>query len=76
MLDMEQSSSITARFSTKPCDFCRTNVDRHCRFIDKRVRTAGLLRGDTIQCRGTEVVLVVESPPAYDAIVTTEVLPG
>jgi 3-oxoadipate enol-lactonase len=27
MLDMELSSSITARFSTRPCDFCRTNLD-------------------------------------------------
>ena len=25
--DMEQSSRITARFLTRRCDFCRTNVD-------------------------------------------------
>src|SRR5260370_37024909 len=25
MLDMERSSSITARFSSRLCDFCRTN---------------------------------------------------
>jgi hypothetical protein len=27
MLDMELSSSITARFSSRLCDFCRTNLD-------------------------------------------------
>jgi len=27
MLDMELSSSTTARFSSRLCDFCRTNLD-------------------------------------------------
>ena len=45
--------------------------------IGERVRTARLPRGGhDPEYRGTEVVLVAESPPAYDAIVTTEVLPG
>jgi hypothetical protein len=28
MLDTELSSSITTRFSTRPCDFCTTNLDK------------------------------------------------
>ena len=50
---------------------------RHRWFIGKRVWTTRLARGDTILgYRGTEEVLVVEPPPAYDAIVPTEVLAG
>jgi hypothetical protein len=42
--------------------------------IGERVRTARLPRGGhDLEYRGTEKVLVVESPPAHDAIVPAEI---
>jgi len=78
MLDMELSSSITARFSTRPCDFCRTNLEAAA------VSVRGQMGEDHQNCHagtrsrpsGPEEFLVAESPPAYDAIVTAKVLSG
>ena len=70
MLDMELSSSITARFSTRLCDFCRTSLDAASSVhrqtgTDHQIAT----RGHDLEYRGTKEVLVVESPPAHDAVV-------
>jgi len=63
MLDMELSSSITARFSTRLCGFCRTNLDAALSVhrqtsTDHQIAT----RGHDLEYRGTEEVFVVESP--------------
>src|SRR6478672_9346219 len=55
MLDMELSSSITARFSTRLCDFCRTNLDAALSVhrqtsTDHQIAT----RGHDLEYRGTE----------------------
>jgi hypothetical protein len=65
---MELSSSITARFSTRPCDFCRTNLDA-AQSVHRKTGTDHQIdtRGHDLEYRGTEEVLVVESPAAYDA---------
>ena len=73
MLDMGPSFSITARFSTRLCDFCRTNLDAtlsvHLQMsTDHQIA----MRGHDLE-HGTEEVLVVESPPADDAIVPVEI---
>src|SRR5947209_3631757 len=57
MLDMELSSSITAHFSTRPCDFCRTNVDAALSVSRKSART-GRLRGN-LDWSIRELVLVL-----------------
>ena len=77
MPDMELSSSITARFSTKPCGFCRTNLDAALSVhqqtsTDHQIAT----RGHDLECGGTEEVLLVESPHPDDAVVPVEVLGG
>ena len=77
MLDMELSSSITARFSIRPCDFYKTNLDpalsvQRQASMDHQVGTGG----HDLEYRGTKELLVVESPPAYHAIVPTEVSAG
>ena len=63
MLDMELSSSITARFSTKRCGFCRTNLDAALS-VQRQMSTDHQIatRGHDLEYRGTEEVLVVESP--------------
>ena len=69
---MEQSSSITARFSTKRCDSCRTNI--YAAFSVHRQTVTDhqiAMRGHDLE-HGTEEVLVVASPPADDAIVPVE----
>ena len=77
MPDMELSSSITARFSTKPCGFCRTNLDAALSVhrqtsTDHQIAT----RGHDLECGGTEEVLLVESPHPDDAVVPVEILGG
>ena len=73
MLDMERSSSITARFSTRACDFYRTDLDAALSVY----RQTGMdhqiaARGHDLEYRGTKEVLEVASPPADDAIVPVE----
>ena len=72
MLDIELSSSLTARFSTRPSDFCRTNLDRHCRFTGNGGGPPDGHEGHDLEYRGTKEVLEVASPPADDAIVPVE----
>ena len=73
MLDMELSSSITVRFSTRHCDSCRTNLDAALAVY----RQAGTdhqiaARGHDLEYRGTTEVLEVASPPAADGIAPVE----
>jgi len=73
MLDMEPSSSITARFSTRPCDFCRTNLDAALGVHRRTTMDTRLVRGGhDLEYRGTEEVLEVASSPADHAIVPVE----
>ena len=69
MLDMELSSSTTARFSSRLCDFCRTNLDA-AMSVHRQTSTDHQIatRGHDLGYRGTEEVLVVESPHPDDAI--------
>jgi len=74
---MELSSSITARFSTRPSDFCRTNLDTTLSVqlatgADHQMAT----RGHDLEYGGTKEVLVVESPHPDDAVVPVEFLGG
>ena len=74
MLDMELSSSTTARFSSRLCDFCRANLDAALSVhrqtsTDHQIAT----RGHDLEYRGTEEVLVVESPHPDHAIVPVEI---
>src|SRR6202140_5520150 len=67
MLDMELSSSITAHFSSRPCDFCRTNLDAALS-VHRQTSTDRLPGGHDLEYRGTEEVLLSASPPAHYVI--------
>ena len=66
MLDMELSSSITARFSSRLCDFCGTNLNAA---LSVHRQTSAYHEGHDLEYGGTEEVLVVESPHPDDTVV-------
>src|SRR5438477_12988170 len=67
-----RSSSITAPFSTRPCDSCRTNLDAALSG-HRQTSTDRLPGGHDLEYRGTEEVLVIESPHSHDAIAPVEI---